>query len=182
MRAEFARLGIEVGYHSYGCFDAIRFPPGTKIGRYCSFAPTSHVFLINHGTQFLGLTAYFYDQRLGIAPDNVGPRHTLEISDDVWLGHNAIILPSTGTIGRGAVVAAGAVVTRPVPAYAIVAGSPARVVKYRFDEETIEKIEATQWWLKEPDELKDLMRECPELVFDPASYFNPDRKAEAETA
>jgi acetyltransferase-like isoleucine patch superfamily enzyme len=63
------------------------------------------------------------------------------IGDDVWIGARAIVLHGV-TIGRGAVVAAGAVVTKGVPPYAIVGGVPARIIKYRFEPETIKRHEA----------------------------------------
>lgn len=59
------------------------------------------------------------------------PKTTLTIADDVWIGARAIILAKNITIGRGAIIGAGAVVTRSVPPYAIVAGNPARVIRYR---------------------------------------------------
>ena len=62
------------------------------------------------------------------------------------MGHNAAIAPSVSQIGRGAVIAAGAVVTCDVPRYAVVAGVPAAVVRYRFTPEIIAEIEATRWW------------------------------------
>jgi virginiamycin A acetyltransferase len=64
----------------------------------------------------------------------------------VWIGYNAIILPSVSKIGDGAVVGAGAVVAKDVPPYAIVAGVPAKVIKYRFDQVTISNLLETQWW------------------------------------
>ena len=61
------------------------------------------------------------------------------LEDDVWIGNNAMILSGV-TIGQGAVVAGGAVVTKDVEPYAIVAGNPAKVIKYRFEPEIIEKL------------------------------------------
>ena len=177
LRARFAAQGVTVGLFSYGCFDTSRFPAGTTVGRYCSFAPTSQVYLRNHGTNFLGLTAYFYNERLGVVSETSVPPRTLVISDDVWIGHNAVILPQVGQIGRGAVIAAGAVVTRSVPAYAMVAGNPARILRYRFNEATIAAIEETRWWLKTPDELRDLVLVHPQLVFDPARHFDKENRA-----
>ena len=67
------------------------------------------------------------------------------IGNDVWIGSNAIIKAGV-KIGNGAVVGAGAVVTKDVPDYAIVAGVPAKIIKYRFDKETIRTLNKIQWW------------------------------------
>ena len=67
------------------------------------------------------------------------------IGNDVWLGYDCLIKNGV-TIGNGAIIASRAVVTKDVPAYSIVAGNPAKVVKLRFDQETIEKLEAIAWW------------------------------------
>lgn len=77
--------------------------------------------------------------------EKIDKQFNVEIGNDVWIGENVIILSGV-TIGNGAVVAAGAVVTKDVPAYSIVAGVPAKILKYRFDKETCEKLEKTQWW------------------------------------
>jgi virginiamycin A acetyltransferase len=174
LRDKYRRLGVEIGLYSYGCFDMARVPAGVTIGRYCSFAPTAQIFLRNHGVSFIGLTAYLYNETLGVVERNMMPHATLTIADDVWLGHNAILLPQVGTVGRGAVIAAGAVVTRPVPAYAIVAGNPARVVRMRFDEATIAAIEETRWWELDTAALRALAAERPDMVFAPTAYFRGD--------
>jgi hypothetical protein len=68
-----------------------------------------------------------------------------EIGNDVWIGDRVVIMSGV-KIGDGAIVAAGAVVTKDVPPYAIVGGVPARVIKYRFDEKTIHRLLDLQWW------------------------------------
>jgi serine acetyltransferase len=77
----------------------------------------------------------------------------LKIGAGSWLGAQVIILPGCRRIGRGAVVAAGAVLTRDVPDYAVVGGNPARLIKYRFSEEDILEAEATWWWQQKPEEV-----------------------------
>lgn len=67
------------------------------------------------------------------------------IGNDVWIGFGATVLNGV-TIGDGAIIAAGAVVTKDVPPYAIVGGNPAHVIKYRFSKEVVEKLLALQWW------------------------------------
>lgn len=67
------------------------------------------------------------------------------VGNDVWIGREAVILPGV-TIGDGAIVGAHAVVSRDVPAYAVVVGNPARIVKRRFDDETIQALLSIRWW------------------------------------
>jgi acetyltransferase-like isoleucine patch superfamily enzyme len=69
------------------------------------------------------------------------------IGHDVWIGENALIKDGV-RIGTGAVVGAGAIATKDVPEYAIVVGAPAKIVRFRFDEATRQKIMKTQWWDK----------------------------------
>lgn len=171
LRMKFRAKGVQIGLYSYGCFDLDRFPAGVSIGRYCSFANTAQVFLRDHGLEYIGLTPYLYNERLGVVDSNMIEHSELNISDDVWLGHNAVITSKVRSIGRGAAIAAGAVVTKPVPAYAIVAGNPARVIRMRFNQETIDGIEKTRWWEKSADELRMIIGEDPDLIFAPAKHF-----------
>lgn len=155
LRKAFARgYDIDVGEYSYGCFDRERFAPNMKIGRYCSFSRTCRRVNANHGLSFLSLHPYFYNSRLGFVHHEKIIRSRCEVSDDVWVGHNVIILPNVTFIGRGAVLAAGSVITKNVPSYSVMAGVPARVISKRFDDATIEKIEASRWWELSPDDLK----------------------------
>jgi len=165
-----AQHQISVGRYSYGCFDRSRIDPNVAIGRYCSFAPSVHVFRRNHGVSFLGLTPFFYNSRLGLVERDTIAYAPLVIEDDVWLGHNAVILPGATRIGRGAVIAAGAIVSRDVAPYAIVAGNPAREIRRRFEPEVIARIEQTQWWTREPADLKRLYAATPDAIFDPAHH------------
>ena len=88
------------------------------------------------------------------------------IGNDVWIGADAIILPGV-RIGDGAVIAAGAVVTKDVECYEVVGGNPARHIKYRFEQSTIDKLMKLQWW--NWDEKK--LRENIELFFQPEKFI-----------
>ncbi|EOW9268787.1 CatB-related O-acetyltransferase [Vibrio cholerae] len=148
-RLFFKISGTEVGLYSYGCFDLVRIPPNTKIGRYCSFSRSCVFLNANHPLEEVSLHPYFYNAALGYVKKDRVKRTQFDVGDDVWIGHNATILASCSKIGRGAVIAAGAVVTKDVPPYAVVAGAPAKILKYRFDSKKQEKIEASEWWLKD---------------------------------
>ncbi|MBU6166487.1 MAG: CatB-related O-acetyltransferase [Alphaproteobacteria bacterium] len=162
-----SRWKIEVGLYSYGCFDPWRISAHTRIGRYCSFARSVRVVDQNHPLDALTTHPYLYEPRFGVVEQGLPEPQWLMVEDDVWVGHNATILPGCKFIGRGAVIAAGAVINQDVPRYAIAAGMPGRVLRPRFDEETIAAIEASQWWLLDKAALRDLIRRNPDAVFHP---------------
>lgn len=150
--------GIEIGMYSYGgCFNPIRIAEGTKIGRYCSFAEEVWRFNGNHPMQFRSTHPYFYEPLFGYVPKELIPRSELVIGNDVWVGQNVCILPGVRRIGDGAVLGAGSVVTKDVPDFAVVAGNPARLIRYRFSEQVQAEIKASRWWDRSIEELqKDL--------------------------
>jgi acetyltransferase-like isoleucine patch superfamily enzyme len=80
------------------------------------------------------------------------------IGNDVFIGHNAIVTNRVSSIGDGAYIAAGSVVTKDVPPYALVAGNPARIVRYRFSREVIEGLLQECWWERSIDELTSDLR------------------------
>lgn len=146
--------GVQIGAYSYGdCFDPALIPPGVSIGRYVSIAPGVRFHTQNHPIDRLSSHPFFYDARLGLVERDALEPAALEVGHDAWIGRNAMTTPGCRRIGIGAVVGAGAVVTRDVPDFAIVAGNPARLLRYRFSPETIEKIHASRWWLKPVAEL-----------------------------
>jgi acetyltransferase-like isoleucine patch superfamily enzyme len=142
-------------------------PPRTRIGRYCSFAKSVRVLDANHPFDAMSTHPFLYEAKFGlVAEDRIDPPW-LEIADDVWIGHNAIITPGCKAIGRGAIIGAGAVVTRDVPAYAVMAGLPAKLLRNRFDPETIAALEASRWWELDKQSLGKLIKSAPETVFHP---------------
>jgi len=83
-----------------------------------------------------------------------------QIGHDVWIG-SGVLFAHGVTVGNGAVIAARSIVTRDVPPFAIVAGSPGRIVKYRFSEQVIERIQRIAWWRYAFPQLKDINVDLP---------------------
>lgn len=168
LRRYFERTyGIKIGLYAFGAFDRWRIPPNSTIGRYSSVAHTARIIDANHPTDSLSSHPFFYLKDFGIVEADLAKLQPPVIEEDVWLGHNCIIMPGCHHIGRGAVVGAGAVVTRDVPPYAIMIGMPAKVVRYRFPPDIIEAIEATEWWTLDKAELQAALRKAPGLATAP---------------
>jgi len=115
------------------------------IGSFCSIARNVSIQTFNHNSK--KLTSYFIGQNLFHEQwDNERvSKGDIIIKNDVWIGAHCVILGGV-KIGNGAVVAANSVVTKDVPPYSIVAGTPAKVIGTRFDTATIAEIEVLAWW------------------------------------
>ena len=131
---------VLIGKHTYGGISVLNYNNAYKliIGNYCSIA-TFVMFILDadHYTNHIS-TFPFKVKELGERFEGVSKGDIL-VDDDVWIGYGATIMSGVH-IGQGAVVAAGAVVTKDVPPYAIVGGVPAKVIKYRFEPEMIEEL------------------------------------------
>ncbi|MFG1221933.1 chloramphenicol acetyltransferase [Xanthobacter autotrophicus DSM 597] len=143
-------LEVEMGDYSYVVNDSdIAY---ARIGKFCSIAAMTRLNPGNHPTwrasqsHFLyRASAYFPGEEDETDFFQWRRDQQLTMGHDVWIGHGAVVLAGR-SIGTGAVVAAGAVVSKDVPAYAIVAGVPARLVKWRFPEEIAARLQALGWW------------------------------------
>lgn len=153
-------LNSKIGYASYVSNDS--FIKNNVIGRYCCIAPRVITVTGNHPVKnFASIHPAFFStmKQVGFAyvsEDKFddfnyidsGKKISVEIGNDVWIGDSVRILEGV-KIGNGAVIAAGAVVTKNVPPYAIVGGIPTRIIRYRFSEQIIEKLENLEWWNKD---------------------------------
>jgi acetyltransferase-like isoleucine patch superfamily enzyme len=137
----------EMGKYSYCGYDCEII--NAKIGNYTSIANNAVIGGANHPMNWVGMSPVFYAGRDSVKKKFSEfkldqPKET-HIGNDVWIGRSAIVLGGV-KINDGAVVGAGAVVTKEVPHYAIVAGNPAKIIKYRFDEDTIQQLTKINWW------------------------------------
>lgn len=161
---------IELGAFSYQvsgyCF-------GAKIGRYCSFGEEVQIGRQNHPTTWVSTSPAFYlgDRLFDLDSDFAGAElyHNYKfdfqgpatkarittIGNDVWIGHGAYISAGV-TIGDGAIVAANAVVTKDVPPYAVVAGNPAQIRKWRVSPQYVTPLLRLKWWRYAPWQLAHL--------------------------
>jgi len=129
------------------------------IGKFCSIAANVNIGLGQHPLNYMSTHPAFFAKNQPLAKtfateDKCLTSSPVQIGHDVWVGHGAIVMDGV-TIGHGAVVAAGAVVTKDVPPFAIVAGVPAKVIRYRFDEKTCGMIEQLKWWDKTDEWLQE---------------------------
>ena len=146
---------VEVGLYTHGgCFVPFQVDRHTIIGRYCSIARNVRIVNRNHPLEFKSMHAMFCIASFKLCKEDLVHHIPLQIGNDVWIGHNAIVMPNVNEIGDGAVIAAGAVINKNVPPYAVVVGNPGRVVRFRFSKELIDKLLAERWWDKSIEELK----------------------------
>lgn len=125
---------------------------GSDIGKYCSISWDVTIGAVSHPQTTLSSHAFTYRKQFGLVDDDTFLNHPrTRIGNDVWIGCNSVIISGV-SVGDGAIIGAGAVVTRDVPPYHIVAGVPARVIRPRFPDERITAISQLKWW-DWPDEM-----------------------------
>ena len=140
---------IRPGKHTYGLDGCSvhaweRRGDVIQMGSYCSLgANIKFVIDGNHRTDTF--SSYPFQRLFVGAPVNVWGKETPTVGHDVWIASDVVIYSGVH-IGDGAVIGGNSVVTKPVPPYAIVAGNPARIVKYRFPEDVIADLLALKWW------------------------------------
>lgn len=151
---------FDIGDFSYGVPTVFwwREPATLVIGKFCSFSNGVEIFL--GGNHRVDWTTTYPFSHLSHWPEaahlegHPATKGDVRIGNDVWVGYKAMILSGV-TLGDGAVVGAGAVVSSDVPAYAIVAGNPARVIRLRFSIDIIQRLLEVRWWEWEIGRIRD---------------------------
>ena len=140
-------INSNFGKYSYCGYDCEII--NASIGKFTSIANGVVVGGASHPMNWIGMCPVFYSGRDSIskkfAQFTLKEPEQVNIGNDVWIGRSSIILSGV-RIGNGAVIGAGSVVTKDVPPYAVYAGNPAKLIRFRFDSFTIDKLEALAWW------------------------------------
>jgi phosphonate metabolism protein (transferase hexapeptide repeat family) len=144
------------------------------IGKFANIASHVRIYASKHPMELASLhhftyrSSWYFDD----AEDNKDffdwrASSPITIGHDTWIGHGAVIMPGV-TVGNGAIAGSNAVVTRDIPAFAVAVGVPAKVIRMRFDAETVERLEKLSWWDWPHDRLRDTLDDFRKL---PAAEF-----------
>ncbi len=160
-RVLYRNKNVVIGKHVWGIPKILFFDneASLRIGSYCTIARKAVVLLGGeHGTDWFTLGEFrsLFKKKYSYITGLPATKGDVEIGNDVYIGYEAIILSGV-KIGDGAVIAARAVVTSDVPPYAIAGGNPAKVIRYRFKEETIEALLRIRWWDWDDDKVNRLV-------------------------
>ncbi len=160
-----SQIGPDVVFGKYSGMNENCYVARATVGAYCAIGARTAINPFNHPVDWLSINEFQYHpnsfdwvaeyrelQRLDRTPDMF--KH-VTIGNDVWTGHNVNVMAGV-SVGDGAIIGAGSVVTKDVPAFAIVAGVPARVVRMRFSDAVIERLQRVKWWDLELSELSGL--------------------------
>jgi len=137
----------------------------TQIGNYCQFAASVVIGLRNHiFTNFtINDFPYLYNEQIYNLCDGMFEGYFNKIGHDVWIGKDVIIVQGV-EIGNGVIIASGSVITKSIPPYMIVGGNPAKVIKYRFPEEVIKKLENLHWYEWSLEDILNRRKELEDIV------------------
>lgn len=146
--------GVTIGDYSYVNRGSL-VASGT-IGRFCSIAYNCQIGVDEHPTEHLTSSPWLCGPGIiSEIPGWIDTSNPPVIGHDVWIGSQAIVLRGVN-VGTGAIIAAGAVVTKDVAPYSIVGGIPARIIRKRFNEETINRLFHLRWWDMSDDQLRNI--------------------------
>ena len=148
-----------IGAHTY--IAANTDIENAEIGKFCSIADHCRIGMSGHSLQYISTSPIFTQKRNALQKrwieedifEHKSEEERVVLGHDVWVGSHVLINGGVH-IGNGACIAAGAVVVKDVPPYAIVGGVPAKIIRYRFSQEVINKLEDIQWWNLSEEELK----------------------------
>lgn len=147
---------LSIGSHTF-INSNVQIDFNTKsIGSFCSISHGVKIGLGPHPSNYLTTSPVLYSKSRGFVSidrfDEIKEKGCTIIENDVLIGANALILAGV-KISTGAIIGSGSVVTKDVPPYAIVAGNPAKIIKYRFNDKEIQELLRSEWWKRDIEEL-----------------------------
>ena len=175
---------VEIGRFTY-IRQGSHVSSNTRIGRYCAIARNVEIAPLEHPVDWLSVHPFQYDN-LFFGPSGLYDRHARRprvqsgptvLGNDVWIGAHVIVQRGV-TIGDGAVIGANSFVNADVPPYAIVAGSPARVIRLRFAPEIVEQLLKLQWWELMPEQLDGVAFDDIETAIRQIAAIRDERAAQ----
>ena len=131
----------------------------TEVGDFCSIAGGAVIGMGTHTLKNISTSSIFTEKNNGTKHSWIEesvveqPFEKVIIGSDVWIGSDVMVLGGV-TIGNGAIIGARALVTKDIPPFAIVGGVPAKIIRYRFPEEQVRKLEDLKWWTWSEEKLK----------------------------
>jgi acetyltransferase-like isoleucine patch superfamily enzyme len=121
----------------------------SSIGKFCSIGPNVVIGYGEHPVNFISTSPVFYQSTTGFdlkpTDDKFFGHQRVSVGSDVWIGANCFLRNGI-TVGHGAIIGAGAVITKDIPPYAVVTGVPGKIRKFRFDDKVIEQLLSIGWW------------------------------------
>lgn len=166
-------VGSSMGAYSFCGYDCELLD--CRIGKYCSIANRVQIGGARHPLEWVGMSPVFYSDR-----DSIKKKYSTfkrksgkptVIGNDVWIGLGAFIKEGV-TIGNGAVIGTGAMITKDVLPYEIVAGNPAKRIRFRFSEQIIKELLDLEWWNFKEDKLQALAK----YIKDPEKFIEEAKK------
>lgn len=147
----------------------------TTFGKFCSIGPGCRIGLGKHPTNYLSTHPVFFSNKnqagvLFTKSNYFKEYESINIGNDVWIGANVVVLDGV-TVGNGAIIAAGSVVVKDVPPYAIVGGNPAKLIRMRFSGDVIDSLSELEWWDRESTWLLKHI-ECFQSEFTKDKFFS----------
>ena len=149
-RCQFIGTDIRIGFNTTLGYNNL-LGGNVAIGKYCQIGSDVAFHATNHPISYM--TSYINNNLFKGELKTLKGHKKIVIGHDVWIGHGVIILGNV-TVGNGAILAAGSVVTKDVASFTIVAGVPAKSIRKRFSDEIIDEIENLKWWDKSDSELE----------------------------
>lgn len=152
-------IGDDVTLGRYSYVNPYASIENCKIGNFCSISENVHICPFNHNKKFVSTHPFLFNKYYGFIKENVNlktDRGLTLIGNDVWIGLNVIVMENC-SIGDGAIIAAGSVVTHDIPAFEIWGGIPARKMSDRFQNAEKEILEKSAWWNWSDNDIKNIV-------------------------